>query len=127
MLRYLHIVLVFVALTGACSVDRSEHRQVAKSFVEQLNQCLNEPSEANQNKLTQYCSSYTYSLSQNSVWAMRVVSAGPFRYMFVGDSLSCDKMKAYVWFSNALQPDFNSPCLELRQSLDGWVVDMPLF
>ena len=123
-------LLGWLAAFGAvsCSIDRAEHREVARSFVEQLNRCLDEPSDANREKLADFCSAYTLSLSQNPSWAMRVVPAGTFRYAFVSDSLSHDKMKAFVWFSNAAQgPDAPVYCVELRQSLGGWVVDMPLF
>lgn len=111
-----------------CSVNQKEHLQVARSFAEQLNLYLNEPSEENKKKLADYCSSYTYSLAQNPLWAKRIVPEGTLLYAFVSDSLSHDKMRAYVWFTNQNQaPEAPIYCLELRQSLDGWVVDMPLF
>lgn len=111
----------------SCSDNRPPYLVVAEKFAETLHDFTEDPTPKNQSRVKTLSSDYTAQLVTNEVWIERLKVRGEFKYQYVRDSLSADKMRAYVWYVNGSQAMPRKEfVLTLRQSLSGWIVDMPI-
>lgn len=126
---YSKVVIIAILFFG-CSSSRSTYHAIAEQWAISLNKYIENPTNGNHQKLKSICSDYTGSLIKNEKWLDTFCSKPTgvkFKYQFIKDSLSSDKTRAYVWYRNENDRKSNKlRKIALRQSLNGWVVDMPL-
>lgn len=121
------LLLLICCMCVSCNDDRPPYLGVAEKFANALHEFTENPTSKNQAKVQNLASHYTAQLIMREAWVDRLRIEGPFEYVYVRDSLSADRMRAYVWYSNeAYDPPRRLYMLVLRQSLDGWVVDLPI-
>lgn len=115
-----------------CTPHQSTYNAIAEQWAISLNKYIENPTRGNHQKLKSICSDYTGSLIKNEKWLETFcckANGTKFKYQFIKDSLSNDKTKAYVWYRD--ENDTNTKYdramkITLQQSINGWVVDMPL-
>lgn len=118
---------VICCISLSCSESRPPYLVVAEKFAETLHDFTEDPTPKNHSRIKALASNYTAQLVTNEVWVERLKVRGEFKYQYVRDSLSADKMRAYVWYVNGSQATPRREfVLTLRQSLSGWIVDMPI-
>lgn len=111
----------------SCSDSRQPYLVVAEKFARTLHDFTENPTPRNQSRVKTLSSDYTAQLVADKIWVERLLVHGKFEYQYVRDSLSADKMRAYVWYVNGSQAMPRKEfVLTLRQSLSGWIVDMPI-
>lgn len=121
------LMALFLSYCTSCQSQRPDYQTVAEDFAQTLHQYVEHPTHKNQTKLKQTASTYTVQAISNGQWLTNLTQKGAFEYSFLRDSMSKDKMRVYVWYTNGALPSEGTIFrIILRRTLDGWLVDMPI-
>lgn len=125
--RKIPVIILALLLICACGNSREDHREVARTFVYSFHKYVSESKSYDYSKLVEISSDYTLELIESPETRKTLILGENFKYVFIRDSITPDKMRAFVWYANELQVGQKTVCrLPLRQSLHGWIVDLPI-
>lgn len=126
-MRKIPVTILVLLLVGACASNRMDHREVAQKFVNSFHKYAYEAKSQQHGQLAKISSDYTLELIKLPNVKKSLIPDGEFKYIFVKDSITPDKMRSFVWYTNGLQEEPRTIYrLPLRQSLKGWIVDLPI-